>query len=644
MKKFILNTQDATLSFQEGSGRYTVKAANFVLADCKPVLKLNGKEHSFGSWKVQKHTPNNISAAAEGRSGTWRLEFSSSHTGAVTVALNGKLHKSCDHIEILYFEKQSIKADHLLSLGITKGRTILLPLVKGTKQNFTGALQFFVTRNEKQFYLSYPLSCNFMPFFEGKAAAGKIMNFRTGADINHYAPRQIALEPLTFRSGNGLSLMQEYAEENLAPEMKGRDFSSIAKAGWNSWDYYRWTITEDEVLANAEFIAADPVLSRYVKRIIIDDGWQYAYGEWEANSLFPHGMKYLAGKIAELGFEPGLWVAPVVIEPHARIAQLNPEMLAGAESGLPALAFECMKRHGFLLDPTVEKSRQFLSETFERLLSYGFRYFKLDFIGSLLKARCFADRKIPCGKLMDLSVGTIRKTLAGRAPILGCNYLFCGGAENVDAVRVASDIHSKWDAIRSNTPSIAGMFWANKKLWLNDPDFALCRGFDTSNDPDMNRLKPCLVYIPPENTDKKNPEWLWQQVDNHRPQCEVLLSLVIASAGSINLSDRMMNLNESGLDLARRTVSAEMGDAAVPLDLFSSALPKFWLQKVKDYHRVLLINWEDQESELRLDLRKHGVSGRNAVDFWSDRKIPLRNGCICAILPPRSCLFAVLRS
>ena len=50
-------------------------------------------------------------------------------------------------------------------------------------------------------------------------------------------------------------------------------------------------------MKNAEFIANDPVLKQHVKRIIVDDGWQYCYGEWEANSLFPQGMKWLAGKI-----------------------------------------------------------------------------------------------------------------------------------------------------------------------------------------------------------------------------------------------------------------------------------------------------------------------------------------------------------
>ena len=82
-----------------------------------------------------------------------------------------------------------------------------------------------------------------------------------------------------------------YADEN-APE--GKVFEDPV-CGWNTWDYYRWTITEDEVLKNAEFIAKDPVLSKHVKRIIIDDGWQYCYGEWGMPPLPPCAIPSILG-------------------------------------------------------------------------------------------------------------------------------------------------------------------------------------------------------------------------------------------------------------------------------------------------------------------------------------------------------------
>jgi len=123
---------------------------------------------------------------------------------------------------------------------------------------------------------------------------------------------------------------------------------------------------------------------------------------------------------------------------------------------------------------------------------------------------------------------------------------------------------------------------------------------------------------------------------------EVLLSVALMAGGAINLSDNMRKLNESGLDLARRTVSAESGEAAIPLDLFSSDRPSYWLQKLKRGNRALLINWEDTPQERSMDLNALGLQARKAVNFWNDKTVRIVRGRITEVLPPRSCLLAVI--
>ena len=68
-------------------------------------------------------------------------------------------------------------------------------------------------------------------------------------------------------------------------------------------------------------------------------------------------MEYLATEIKKMGFEAGLWFAPTIVEPHARIAQLDYDMLAKGKSGEPCLVYSCMERYGFVLDPTQQKVR-----------------------------------------------------------------------------------------------------------------------------------------------------------------------------------------------------------------------------------------------------------------------------------------------
>jgi hypothetical protein len=247
---------------------------------------------------------------------------------------------------------------------------------------------------------------------------------------------------------------------------------------------------------------------------------------------------------------------------------------------------------------------------------------------------------VPRSEIPRLIVKHIHEAVYDKATILGCNYYFKGGTDYVDAVRIGGDIHAKWNSILNNTVSVAARFWSNRRLWVNDPDFALCRAFDTCDDEEINRLQPALIAVDPGNP---SPEaGAFKQVDIKRPQSEILLSIALAAGGAINLSDKMYLLNESGLDLARRTVSAPVGETAIPLDLFTSELPSCWLQKVNDSHRLLLINWSDKEREMTFDLNKNSITASKAVNFWNDKPVNICKNRIEAVLEPRSCLFAVI--
>jgi hypothetical protein len=603
-----------------------------------PTLFLRGREHPVTSWQLTRRTSDEAVFAAENDCGFWRLAFTLAADDRLTLQLSVNLKRKCGQIELRYFSGIGFAADHLLSQGIKMGGCQSLPLESPTRRKFEGYYQLLFRRGDTFLQLSYPLQSKFLASFSGTTGRHRVSGLRAGSVIRNYSGRKFELPPLSFRHGGGFDLMLDYAEENRSPE---KDFSGMTAPGWNSWDYYRWTVTEDDILENAEFIAADPVLSRHVRRIIVDDGWQYAYGEWEANSLFPHGMKWLAGKIKKLGMEPGLWVAPTILDLHSRIAQLNPEMLAKNPGGLPAPSWEIMRRRVFLLDPTVEASQKYIRDLFEKMLGWGYAYFKLDFLGSLLFARKFADTAVAQGELMDLTIGTAYRQVAGRAKLLGCNYLLGGGPQIADAVRVGSDIHARWENIRSNAAAVASRFWCNKRLWINDPDFALCRSSDTADDPEMRRLRPSTVFIDPDSPEKSSFLYDFALVSNDvaRPQMEVLLSIVLMAGGAVTLSDRMSRLNDSGLDLARRVVAAESGESAVPLDLFHSETPSYWLQKLQNGCRVLIVNWQDRDNEFTVDLEKHGIACRKAVNFWNGRPVRLRNGQIRETVPARSCLL-----
>lgn len=620
------------------SGCYTVDVPGFTLEGCSTAMEVDGTKYPL-NWQRADRCAELPLLTCCNEVGNWTLEFS--HTcnfGGVRgleIKFRGRLKRASSHVRLTLLSLPQLNCDHVLAQGVKMGGCLSRQLPVAEPVSFHGYYQLMLTRYGRHLQLAFPLRQSQPARFEAELAGEYVNRLTAQITVSHYDGLTIEAPLLTiFTSENGFKLMEDWANDNAETQ---KSFDHIAQAGWSTWDYYRWTITEEEVLKNAEFIANDPILSRHVKRIIIDDGWQYCYGEWDANSLFKNGMAALAKELTRMGFEPGLWFAPTVIEPHSRIAQWDSDMLAQGESGAPCMVFNCMYRHGFVLDPTTKKVNHFLHDLFRRYVEMGYRYFKLDFMHAPLLARKFADRTIPHSEIIRCSMEPIHKALNGKAQILGCNYRFEAGTRYVDAVRIGSDIHAKWENIAGNAVTVAARFCTNKRLWLNDPDFALCRGVETAADPDLQRLNPMLVFIKPDDVDVKHR--LESLTSASRAQLEILLSVALMSAGAINLSDNLPRLNESGLDLARRVVSAAPGETAIPLDLFESEQPSCWLQKLDSGHRLLLINWTEVAEECEFDLKKHAIDFSKVKNFWNDEPIQIHGNRFSTILSPQSCLL-----
>lgn len=618
----------------EADGSFQLSLNDFVLKENRIQVSYAGTE-AVVRWELLAEDEKSIRFHGTEERGEWTLEFYAGKEDELFLKFYGSLKQAEPQLKIVLLDFRDLEATHLLGQGISMGgcTSLLFPLKE--RRTFTSYYQTMITRGCKTLQIAFPLSEKQILKLDGTACGDRLCECSVNSEISFYDGLLIDLDPVQLRvSRDPFSLMTEWADAQRKPEA-----IPDPVPGWNSWDYYRWTITEQEVLENAEFIARDPVLSKHVKRIIVDDGWQYCYGEWDANSLFPNGMEYLAKELSRMGFEPGLWIAPSIVEPHARIAQMEYDMLACGDNGYPCLCYECMRRVGFVLDPTQEKVRKHLFDLFSRYAGMGYRHFKLDFLAATLKASQFADRLVPRSGIMEKLLTPIREATRGRAQLLGCNYQYLGGTGLVDSVRVGGDIHATWRGITENVISVAARFWANKKLWLNDPDFAVCRSLDTADDPDLTRLLCCLVFNSPHDTEIGDRSRAL--VDVYHPQSEILLSLVLMAAGAVNLSDKMTRLNPAGVELARRVVAAESGAPGIPLDLFRSERPSYWFQKLKNGYRVLLINWSEEPALRELDLAPLGITASSAVNFWTDETISLEHNCFRAELAPRSCLLAV---
>lgn len=631
--------------FDAKTGGFCSRVAGFGDLRFSAAAEVNGKSVGLLKWKPVRRTGRGQVYSAKNRYGAWELRLRNGKK-AVEVSLSCKLVRKADRAVLAPVCFRDFPADHILAHGRKMGGCESRVLRKKGEQPLKGEFLISVTRGGTTLQLAHPLLQRDLSSLSCVTAGDTVKGLTAFTIFDPCGRTRLRADAVAISTApDGHRLMSEWA----GAQVRDRELAEVPQeSGWNSWDYYRWTITEDEVLKNAEMIASDPVLSQHVKRIMVDDGWQYCYGEWEPNSLFPSGMEKLAKTLRRMGFSPGLWFAPTVAEPHSRVAQLHPEMLAPGPAGVPCLVFNCMERKGFLLDPTHPRVAAWWKEIFRRYADYGYQGFKLDFLSWTIKARRFHEAGAAPGELMRRIVAPIREAVGREARILGCNFTFDAGPGLADDVRIVSDIHASWQFVKKNAVAIGARFWAHRRLWINDPDFAVCRGEETSDDPDLHRLKMLLPYVHLGVTNRElvpGVDALDSLADLTAREAETWLSLVIISGGAVNFSDNLPRLNEIGLRLVRKTVSAEKGEAGTPLDLFRAELPAYWVQKTSPIlNRILLVNWKDRPAFFKMDLNTLNLPCRNLRDFWTDLPAPIRSGRIETELPPHGCLLAESRA
>lgn len=629
------------MTFEKDSATQTFRATTEGFEDLvfSVLAEVDGKPVGPLRWKAGRAVGRSQAYTAKTRQGLWELRIKST-ASRVEVAFSCRLAAKARRVVLTPVCLQNLPANHVLVHGRKMGGCESHVLKKKGALSLRSEFLMALTRKGHTLQVAHPLRQTDLSSFSCTTEGRVAKSLSAFTVFDPCGRTHLRADPVFLSTANdGHLLMEEWA----GAQAPGRKADVPQESGWNSWDYYRWTITEDEVLRNAEFIAADPVLSRHVKRIVIDDGWQYCYGEWEPNSLFPSGMEKLAKSLRRMGFTPGLWFAPTIAEPHARVAQLHPEMLACGPAGVPCLAYSCMERKGFLLDPTHPKVTAWWQEIFRRYAGYGFRYFKLDFLAWTIPARRFHMAGTAPGELMTHILGPIREAVGPASRLLGCNFTFDGDRGIADDVRTVSDIHANWAYVKRNAVAIGARFWAHRRLWINDPDFAVCRGEETTDDPNLHRLKMLLPYVKPERVNRElapGLDAMASLADLTAREAETWLSLVIISGGVVNLSDNLPRLNAKGLRLVRKTVAAEKGEAGRPLDLFRAELPAYWVQETNpNLRRILLINWQDHPAALRMEAQ--GL--RAPRNFWTDEPVPVKAGRIEAELPAHGCLLAECR-
>lgn len=361
--------------------------------------------------------------------------------------------------------------------------------------------------------------------------------------------------------------------------------------GWCSWFYSHGQINEDEVLKNAAFIASH--LKPYGMTVVqIDDGYYRAFGDWEGNDRFPHGMKWLAEQIRQLGLTPGLWLAPYVVKKGTGLVETHPEFLI---RGLDGDIHPIRGDDTFALDVTHSGARKWLFDLFDTVANkWGYDFLKIDFVEwSLLAAPVYHDRSISRAQAYRMGMETIRQAAGPHRHILDC-----GPAQNtvglIDSERAELDLPELVWAQYSNrqngtAAATSRRYYFHGKTWITDVDHV-----------GLGLLTPS--------------------------QAQAAATLVAMSGGTVISGDRLTDLDPERIETLARILPA-YGEAARPLDLFRNDLARVFTIPIHrdfaDWLVLAVFNYDAQSPLVEtINLAEAGLDNSRsylAFEFWNQK-------------------------
>lgn len=247
-----------------------------------------------------------------------------------------------------------------------------------------------------------------------------------------------------------------------------KNVAALPPKGWNSWDCYGASVTEEEVLGNAEYMA------KHMK----EHGWEYVvvdiqWSEPAANSSwynafyplemdeyarlmpavnrFPSaeggkGFKPLGEKIHDLGLKFGIHIMRGIprVAVHNNLPILGTSKTARDIAHTNSICPWNTDMYG--LNPNADGAQEYYNSLFELYASWGVDFVKVDDIGAsrlyppLHGAEIKMLRKAidNCGRDMVLSLSP------GPAPIEECALL----KQNANMWRMTDDLWDRWSDVK----------------------------------------------------------------------------------------------------------------------------------------------------------------------------------------------------
>ncbi len=447
-------------------------------------------------------------------------------------------------------------------------------------------------------------------------------------------PARLELDGILLRGD--LPLLESLEWYGAANRVRCRPGQTNAMLAWNSWDWYQDQVTQQAMLDALETISTDPLLCDNVTAIVLDDGWA-KWGDWTTPyDSFPD-LGALATAISAAGYLPGIWYSPLRIEADSNWAQENPETILWGELGGYYDGKFTPEAKRWVLDYSHPKVIEKIFNELHWLHELGFRYFKTDFIQNPNSQFCRPNLHNPSVTPVEgvrQCMEAIRAAIGYDSYWLACGTEILPVAGLPDASRVSDDIRLHFSSLQLGVRNCAVYFWANGNLWLNDPDFLVVRGSDTSTVPHFSQAQQLGIEQFEEKPYQRcgvatGPIW-------NTDEARCWANFHIIYGGALSLGDIPALLNDEGRAMTAMVMAHSMvGVPGIPLDLEENNLPTRWLRPAKNGWLLGLFNFNEEPATITLtphELKRIGKISR-ATDIWNGAEIAWDNHTFSITLP-----------
>ncbi len=386
-------------------------------------------------------------------------------------------------------------------------------------------------------------------------------------------------------------------------------------SGWCSWYQFYTKISAGQIQQNLESLQQlAPHLP--LQLVQIDDGFEAQVGDWfDFRPGFPDGVAPLAAEIHASGHTPGLWLAPFIVHPAAKLVKQHPEWILRNRLGKSVNAGFGWNAMTTALDLTQPGALEYACKVIQTARrEWGYPYLKLDFLYAGALAGKHHDPTRTRAQILRGAMEAVRKTTGADTFLVGCGAPLGSVIGLVDSMRIGADVSGSW------TPNFNGLH----RFFKNEPDMPSAR----------NSIQNILTRAPMHNRWWINdPDCLLVRPETQLTQAEVqtLATSIALTGGSLLLSDDLPNLPRERLAMAEVLLPV-IGERADVIDWFDSPTPQRLRLDLHGpigrWHLLAWFNWSEQAQDVTLRLQNFRLPvgdywGRS---FWDNRSFYVSEG------------------